>query len=128
MYTSSSSSCCTSKLIRSGDRDDTRLVREELSHCRDTFLSFWRETSELLCLQEIQGVHRSQLLEHLGPARVVERPSEHLVSISEQLEYLEVTLMVTPRHVRGDAIEFIENAFAISLKSRLPELTENLPI
>ncbi len=73
-------------------------------------------------------MHRSQLLQHLGAARGVECPSQHLVSISEQLKHLEVALMVTPRYVRRDAIKFIENAFAIPLKSRLPKLTENLPV
>ncbi len=73
-------------------------------------------------------MHRSQLLQHLRAARGVECPSQHLVSISEQLKHLEVALMVTPRYVRRDAIKFIENAFAIPLKSRLPKPTENLPV
>ena len=73
-------------------------------------------------------MHRSHLPQHLGAARGVKCPSQHFVSISEQLAHLEIALMVTPRHVRRDAIKFIENAFAIPLKSRLPKLTENLPV
>jgi len=76
----------------------------------------------------MQGVHGRQLPQHLGPTRVVERPSQHFVSVSEQLEHLEVPLVVTPGGVRRDAINFIENAFAVSLKRWLPELPKNFPV
>ena len=73
-------------------------------------------------------MHRSQLLQHPRAARGVECPGQHLVSISEELEHIEVPLMVTTRRIRRDAIKFIENAFAIPLESRLPDFPENLPV
>ncbi len=122
------SPCCTSKLILSGDRDDARLSGEEFSHRLDPLLNLWIESSKVVYFQEIQGVHRRQLPKHLGPTRVVERPSQHFVSVPEQLEHIEVPLVVTPRGVRRDAINFLENAFAVSLKRWLPELAENFPV
>ncbi len=63
-----------------------------------------------------------------GLLRKVRASRELGVSISEELEHIEVPLMVTPRHIRRDAIKFMENAFAIPLESRLPDLPVNLPV
>ena len=118
---------CSNRLL-DGDRDDARLGGEEFSHRRDPLLNLWIETSKLVCCQEMQRVHRRQLPQHLGSTRVVERPSQHFVSVSEQSEHLEVPLVVTPRGVRRNAINFIENSLAVSLKRWLPELAENFPV
>ena len=94
----------------------------------DGVARLWSEARKFVRREKTQGMDRSELPRHRRASWIVECARQLLVLLSQQAVHIKVTLMMTPRGIQTNALEFIKNALAEPLESHVAEVPEDFPI